>query len=219
MSRDVQKESSLCMQAINKIIDSSQSNKILQVAEFLLKKNVDLKDFYISCYETNYPDIRFTVNENNSPPKNRPFLVIRKQLEMNILLQKDRAKKYSFLIFTDSPKNFYKIKAPDGRQIKLETLKSLAHDAFVSRCISLNLDAPENIDLQLKNTASDHSIPTYEPSKSDVEQALRDLGGENILQDDLLKQVEANCIRKKLYLKDNWREITIRNIELWADKS
>lgn len=60
----------------------------------------------------------------------------------------------------------------------------------------------------------------YFPSKEDFESAYRMLThlGESIPIDAVLNQIEINAKNKGLSLKNNWRMITEKNIEIWSKK-
>jgi hypothetical protein len=206
-----------CMAEIEKIIDRNQANKVKSVAKYLFSLNAEIKKYEISCYVTKVPDIRFTIIDPSNPPKrNRPFLVFRNQMEIHMLLEKSFASKYPYLVFKDSPKNFYNMMPNEGRNAKVETLIEMARDALLSRCNSLNF----SVSINMFNTKTDennqHSIGSYVPSKKDVEKVLIDLGGINISQEKLLDELEK--IFQQKGLKDNWRDITIRNLEMWANQ-
>jgi len=62
---------------------------------------------------------------------------------------------------------------------------------------------------------------TYLPGKSDIEEAesqLRKSASEIISRDAVLDQVEINFKREGEKFKENWREITKRNVEIWFGK-
>jgi hypothetical protein len=62
---------------------------------------------------------------------------------------------------------------------------------------------------------------THLPNKEDIEYAesmLRKSTEEIISRDAVLNQVEINFRRIEKQLKENWREITIRNIGIWFEK-
>ena len=57
----------------------------------------------------------------------------------------------------------------------------------------------------------------YLPSKADVERAnnlILTCGG-NLELEDVLNMIEKNCLEKGETLKQNWKMITERNIEMW----
>lgn len=60
----------------------------------------------------------------------------------------------------------------------------------------------------------------YLPNKEDFESAYRSLTrpGETIAIDSVLDQMEINAKGKGLSLKNNWRIITEKNIEIWSKK-
>ena len=62
----------------------------------------------------------------------------------------------------------------------------------------------------------------YLPTKADVDEAEDELrktsSDELIALDPVLDQVKADFTKAGKPLKDNWRDITIRNIEIWFKK-
>ena len=58
------------------------------------------------------------------------------------------------------------------------------------------------------------------PTKEDFESAYRTLTrpGQSISIDVVLDQIETNAKNKSLTLKNNWRMITEKNIEIWSKK-
>ena len=135
-------------------------------------------------------------------------------MEIHMPLEKSFASKYPYLVFKDSPKNFYKMMPPEGRNAKVESLIEIAHDALLSRCNSLNFSVSLDVISRKGKDPHQHSAGTFIPSKEDVEKILIDLGGVDISQDKLLAAIENKFQDKGM--KDNWRDITIRNLELWA---
>ncbi len=216
MSEEMSKRAK-CIACIEKIIDRNHADKIKTVADYLFSLSSKIDKYEVVCYETDYPDVRFTIVDPTDPPKkNRPFLVFRNQMEIHMLLDKDFANKYPFLEFIDSPKNFYKIRAPEGRDVKVEALIEIAHDALLSRCNSLKFSISIEIPNSKNAEPTQHGIGSYIPSNKDVENTLVDLGGTDISKDRLLAEIEKKF--KDKGLKEDWREITIRNLEIWANQ-
>jgi len=87
----------------------------------------------------------------------------------------------------------------------------------------------EEFSFVLKDTSSnainEGSQPTtqdtrYLPNKEDFESAYRTLTrpGETISIDSVLDQLENNAKKMGRSLKNNWRTITEKNIEIWSKK-
>lgn len=75
---EAKRNESQCMAGIERVIDRNQAHKVKAVAEYLFSLNSKIEKYEIVCYETNVPDIRFTIVDPSNPPKrNRPFLVFR----------------------------------------------------------------------------------------------------------------------------------------------
>jgi len=55
-------------------------------------------------------------------------------------------------------------------------------------------------------------------TEDDAEAAMLEHGGDDIDGNAILDIIEKNCNAKGLSLKDNWRELTLRNLELWANQ-
>lgn len=83
----------------------------------------------------------------------------------------------------------------------LKTLKPYSNDSEEYR-------SPSNI------------VYDYLPNKEDFETAYRTLTrpGETISIDLVLDQMQINAMKKDLSLKNNWRIITEKNIEIWSKK-
>jgi hypothetical protein len=80
----------------------------------------------------------------------------------------------------------------------------------------------QSIPLDVNVTDSNQrNIPISDlPTKEDFESAYKMLThhGESISIDAVLDQIETNAIENGLTLKNNWRVITEKNIEIWAKK-
>jgi len=66
-----------------------------------------------------------------------------------------------------------------------------------------------------------HSPINYLPTKADIDFAdsqLRKTSGEVIGTEAILDQAEVNFDKEGKPLKENWREITRRNTEIWFGK-
>ena len=80
---------------------------------------------------------------------------------------------------------------------------------------------PKKMEQIIRGDTADNSSPSpalYLPNKADVEfveSQLRKSLDEVIGIEDVLDQVEVNFSKAGKPIKDNWREITRRNIEIW----
>ena len=67
---------------------------------------------------------------------------------------------------------------------------------------------------------SQRSFGDYQPNQDDFESAYRMLcsPGKSFEEDLVLDRIEKNATESGYHLKENWRVITKRNIELWTKK-
>ena len=95
----------------------------------------------------------------------------------------------------------------------------MARAAYRVKCHYLNTH-PSKLE---KTKSGKDNVETrkrnYLPTKSDCEQALkaikREKGTSSTTKDDLFEWLEKQCQEKGISMKDNWKEITERNFEIW----
>ena len=68
---------------------------------------------------------------------------------------------------------------------------------------------------------SHRSLGDYLPNEDDFESAYRQLcsPGQKLDEDSVLDQIEKNAIKSGYNLKEHWRLITKRNIQIWVIKA
>jgi len=101
------------------------------------------------------------------------------------------------------------------------TCKAIFSDKNGRIEFDLNSQNQDGIGKKISPGRNQKIAESYLPTKADVESAesqLRKSPGEVVDREAVLDRVEVNCKKDGKTLKDNWREITKRNIETWFIK-
>jgi hypothetical protein len=117
------------------------------------------------------------------------------------------------------PKKWVKNIADECRKFALDN--SLDSDELIKNVIKLTDKSANETDSYLteisKQILNQRQETSCIPTKEDFESAYRTLTrpGESISIDAVLDQIETSAIEKGFALKNNWRMITKKNIEIW----
>jgi hypothetical protein len=206
---------------ITSTMNAEYVDRMLKFAKYLLEYNERINNFYIKCYATKEQGgtVRFGIsNSKFESAKESPFIVVRKNFQIMIFLSLKMVEKHKKILkdIDKSTNDFYRINAGDAKNFSDSYLYELFKDALESKCSSLQIvingkTIHDSDGQKLQNV-------NYLPTEDDAEAAMLEHGGDDIDGNAILDIIEKNCNAKGLSLKDNWRELTLRNLELWANQ-
>jgi len=199
---------------IQKVIFDSAAGKTLEICHWLLSFNAQ-EAHKVKCYQTfgKRPDIRFCIDSGADCEGDKimtNFLVIEPNFEIMGLYSKN-PEKYTY--FKRNQKR-WRINSKDTSELPMSTIREHILESY-----ELKLKGVSNI--ARTNNAQRHDKPQDNidlPTKENFETAYRMLTrpGETISIDAILDQIEKSANGKGHSLKNNWRIITEKNIEIWA---
>ena len=204
--------------------------KLLNICLWLLGFNGTEKEFKIKCYlASSDKNVCFCIDRGDDCKLCKPestkvftwFLRISKIEPSFVFRPIGIEPNASYLKLDRKNTKNIKICSEEAKKLDIEILKKHIFDSYGFQLKKLGLVSEV---LTTNNTQQQRygqiEVGSHLPTKEDFESTYRILTrlGEAISIDSVLDRMETNAKKKGLALKNNWRMITEKSIEVWSTK-